>query len=424
MIEKLSIAGFKSLLDIQDLDLGQINVFIGANGSGKSSLLEAIGVLSAAMAGEVSDKTLRSRGVRLSVPELYKTSLKNLEAPKVIAFSVSGRLDSEQFDLEGKLIKTPIEYKVSLHSPNPKQGQGWRYKTESLRREAQTLVGRSPAGKSSIFGLDRLGSDNLDLKPEAGLIDFARRYADLGKAALHLIESVAGYVIYTPTTQVLRGIQTDSEQKYPVGLLGGRLPEAIDDILRLEENLFGTLDLDEVFELLPWIESFTITKPSRQLLSPNVATREKIIRFTDVWMRDTRNQLSGYDASEGALYVLFMLVLALHPKTPYFFAIDNFDQAMHPRLARAVTRMFCRLLLESDPPRQAVLTTHNPLVLDGLNLADERIRLFAVERGYETEGKTVIHRVQVSADVLQAQQDGLSLSNLWVMGRLGGVPRL
>ena len=58
MLDKISIAGFKSLLELQDLELGQVNVLIGANGSGKTSLLEAVGVLSAAAAGEVSDKEL------------------------------------------------------------------------------------------------------------------------------------------------------------------------------------------------------------------------------------------------------------------------------------------------------------------------------------------------------------------------------
>ena len=47
MIKHFAIKSFKSILDAS-LDLGRVNVFIGANGSGKSNLLEAIGVLGAA----------------------------------------------------------------------------------------------------------------------------------------------------------------------------------------------------------------------------------------------------------------------------------------------------------------------------------------------------------------------------------------
>ncbi len=63
MINKFSIQGFKSLHNVRDLELGLVNIFIGANGSGKSNLLEAIGVLGAAISGRVDDQSLLQRGV-------------------------------------------------------------------------------------------------------------------------------------------------------------------------------------------------------------------------------------------------------------------------------------------------------------------------------------------------------------------------
>lgn len=50
MIEKFSVKTFKSLEDVT-VKLGRVNVFIGANGSGKTGLLEALGILSAAAKG-------------------------------------------------------------------------------------------------------------------------------------------------------------------------------------------------------------------------------------------------------------------------------------------------------------------------------------------------------------------------------------
>ena len=73
MIEKISISSFKSIQDVE-IELGVLNVFVGANGSGKSNLLEAIGVLSAAADGKVNDQTLLQRGVRPGVPKLYKSA--------------------------------------------------------------------------------------------------------------------------------------------------------------------------------------------------------------------------------------------------------------------------------------------------------------------------------------------------------------
>ena len=48
MLEQLKISRFKSVRD-QTLDFGRVNLFIGGNGSGKSNLLEAIGLVSACL---------------------------------------------------------------------------------------------------------------------------------------------------------------------------------------------------------------------------------------------------------------------------------------------------------------------------------------------------------------------------------------
>ena len=58
-IESISVKGFKSLNNIT-FEPGNVNVFIGANGAGKSTILEAIGVLSAAMTDRV-DNSIQAR---------------------------------------------------------------------------------------------------------------------------------------------------------------------------------------------------------------------------------------------------------------------------------------------------------------------------------------------------------------------------
>jgi len=142
-------------------------------------------------------------------------------------------------------------------------------------------------------------------------------------------------------------------------------------------------------------------------------------------MRTGRRFLTGYDASEGALYVLFMLALVAHQSAPRVFAVDNFDHALHPRLAAAVTRLLVQTLLQIGD-RQVLLTSHNPLVLDGLDLTDDRVRLFAVDRSQAkgSMGITTVERVTIDPELMnEADKRGLSLSRLWLMGRLGGVPR-
>lgn len=82
MIRTIHINDFKSIVE-QPIELGRVNCLIGANGSGKSNILEAIGVLSAAANGRVDDESLMRRGVRVGTPSLFKSSFETAKtSPK------------------------------------------------------------------------------------------------------------------------------------------------------------------------------------------------------------------------------------------------------------------------------------------------------------------------------------------------------
>lgn len=79
--------------------------------------------------------------------------------------------------------------------------------------------------------------------------------------------------------------------------------------------------------------------------------------------------------------------------------------------------VFCEQIIKND--KHVFLTTHNPLVLDGLDLTNDEISLFSVDR--DVNGHAQIHRIMVSQELIN---EGQSLSRLWINGRLGGVPNL
>ena len=81
------------------------------------------------------------------------------------------------------------------------------------------------------------------------------------------------------------------------------------------------------------------------------------------------------------------------------------------------TEVFCNKIVEGG--KTVFMTTHNPLVLDGLNLADDNIRLFTTERN--VNGYVEVRRIKVSEELLKMNQP---LSRLWINGALGGVPEL
>lgn len=392
MLEKLSVRTFKSLEDVT-IDLGMVNVFIGGNGSGKSNLLEALGILSAAADGKVDDQTLLARGVRPGLPALYKS-----------AFPTKKRIPPHLFF---GALGAQAKYEVSLHNPLKDPTPAWRFKTELWEVNNKKLVGRSPArstGTNSDRGLAALKA--VEITPGA---------------ALDLLKSLQGYVIFSPTTAVLRGVAQETQPRQPVGLSGGNLPRAILDLLRQRRRDERSRQIcREVLGLVDWAKNFGSTSAERLPLSPTAATSKTVIRFRDRFMSEKRNVLSGYDASEGALYALFLAVIAGHDKSPSLCAVDNADHGLNPRLARSLMEYLCQWYLDASEPRQILLTTHNPLVLDGLPLQDDRVRLFTVSR--TDSGRTSVRRVAVDSSLLEKAKQGWSLSRLWVMGHLGGIP--
>lgn len=389
-LKKLSIQNFKSLYDVS-FEPGRVNVFIGANGSGKSSVLEAIGVLSAAMTDRVNTNSLQRKGVRLSTSALYKSKFMSIEKEsKTVFFSVEWERDQH-------------EYEYGTHLTVPNEDDSWKYFAESVTCDGESVYGRS--NRSNTHSNNKIGYFTVSEQLSAD------EYVEAGKY-------IGEYGIYQPDTLTLRGTVADPVQLNPIGLNGGRLAEAMDDLIidDGEDTMFGSMFMEDMLELIEWASDFKVSKPKKSILNPGVPTTQQIIEFRDKYLKDTA-AFTGYDASEGALYILFMLSLAMHNKAPKMFAIDSFDHAMNPRLARKVTEIFSQKIIEEN--KTVFMTTHNPLVLDGLDLSNDNIRLFTTDRN--KYGHVEIKRIQVSNKLLEMNQP---LSRLWIDGVLGGVPEL
>jgi len=392
MIRTIQIDGFKSVHS-QAIHLGRVNCFIGANGVGKSNVLEAIGVLGAAANGVVDDESLIRRGVRAGLPRLFKSSFASERTPAHIGVGAVG--DGG----EG--------YRVSLLNPLESPEPAWSYKTEVLSDGNHEMVSDGVRNKKN-------------LNPQAGLA--ALQLVDVApdNPAAKLMQSLQNYAIYCPNTPTLRGTVPDSQPRAPIGLSGGQLAEGFAELQKIyAQDNSGVLD--EVLELIDWVSDIQTTSHGASLLSPKVARTTLMLKFTDRFMNKTRNELTAYDASEGALYVIFCAALCLLPQAPKMLAIDNLDQALNPRLLTQLTARLSGWLKRGGEDRQLLFTAHNPAVLDGLDLSDPEVRLFAVERN--SNGLTCVRRLEPTPELLALNQQ-YPLSRLWLMGHLGAVPNV
>lgn len=395
MLRKVYISGFKSIYD-ETIELGRVNCFIGANGAGKSNVLEALGVLSAAANGVVDDESLLRRGVRAGLPRLYKSSFDSKRTPVHIGLDAHGDAGES--------------YRVTLLNPLESPEPAWSYKTEVLTDGRTEIVSDGVRNKKN-------------LNPRAGLAALRLVELDVDNAAARLMKALQEYAIYCPNTPTLRGVVPDVQSRMPVGLSGGQLAEGFEALRRYSEEQAETGEalLDEVLELIDWSDDVQATSYGASLLSSKVPRTRLMLKFTDRFMNQSRNELTAYDASEGALHILFCAVLCLLPQSPRIFAIDNLDQALNPRLLTRLVEHLSGWLQHNGPDRQILFTAHNPAVLDGLDLSDPEVRLFATERN--SEGLTQIRRFNLDSQMLALNRE-YPLSRLWMMGHLGAVPNV
>ncbi len=395
-ILRLNVRGFKSLILESPIELGRLNCFIGANGVGKSNILEALGVISAAANGVVDDESLMRRGVRAGVPRLYKSSFATERAPAHVTIEAESSFQSS--------------YQVSLLNPLESPEPSWSFKTEVLRNHQTSIISKGVRSTSN-------------LNPKAGLAALKMVELRPDDDAAKLIKALQDYCIYCPNTPSLRGIVPDPQSRAPLGLNGGLLAEGFEQLKRYLESRGnqGEDIFEQVIALIDWVSDIAVTSQAGALLSPKVPRAKNLLRFTDRFMMKSRNELTAYDASEGALYVLFTAILCLHPQAPKIFAVDNLDQALNPVLLARLTSKLSDWLEFSDQDKQMLFTSHNPAVLDGLDLNNPQIKLFAVERN--SNGLTCIRQIILSPDLLALNKE-YPLSRMWLMGSLGAVPNV
>jgi energy-coupling factor transporter ATP-binding protein EcfA2 len=398
MLTQVRVERFKSIVAL-DLELGRVNLFIGANGSGKSNLLEALGVLGAAAFGRVDDETLLRRGVRPGVPRLYKSAFPTTKQKTV------------QNILFEAVSSSGASYRVTLWNPIEKPTPAWGFMTERLCRSTPDVVETRTTTSA--------GKHNR----EQGMAALRTASLKPGDAALGLMDELRNYSIFCPNTPSLRGLVQDLQAREPIGLAGGRLPEGVDELLeaaRKDSKL--NAQLSSVRDLIDWSKSFSAAPSIGVPLSPSAARSRMVIQFADRFMAKGRNTLTGYDASEGALYVLFCAVLALHPRAPSCLAVDNVDQALNPKLAARLITNLCEWTNGALAPKQWLITAHNAAVLDGLPIDDPSVRLFAVDR--DSQGHTQVNRIDLTDALSRRPNADWTLSRMWMNGYLGAVPNV
>lgn len=386
MIREISIKNFKSILD-HTIELGRINVFIGENGSGKSNILEAFATAGTAHGGKLDIEELYTRGVRIAKPSMTMSSFLKTRQAKSIEFFISS-------DDGGSHPRAPLVLELSPENADDINA-GWRVEDSSGFRFVEALPSQAE--------VEYLAQLLVAFKEQ----DERRKRGELPPR----LPELESFCIYNPSPLALRGIQPVS-RRVPLGIYG----ENLDVFL----SSFDKKQRDELLahtKVISWFDRLVFdTEDELKFQGHKLGRSVSTLYFRDRFMRKNNNIFSAENANEGILHILFYLALFLSDRTPPFFGIDNIETSLNPQLCRELMKALAALAKEHD--KQALITTHNPAILDGLDLHDDEQRLFVVYRN--DQGHTVTKRIKLKPDTGESRY---KLSELWMRGHLGGLPR-
>jgi predicted ATPase len=369
MIKEIKIDNYKSIQQLH-LDFGRFNVFIGANGSGKSNLLEAIAFAGAAATQQLEPQQLRARGIRVSEPTFMKS-----------AFSPKNH-QSKEVNLRIQLAgEQAVSFQLEQEGAN-----GWKDRLSQDHYLAEI--------------------DKAVVQHDSQLIEQIKNLRSQQEAKKRVGEFLKKFVIYSPENSSLRNFHSEYQIE-PLGVRGEGLFALISQYSAHQES--GKWEeLLEAMTLFDWFDSFevrTYGADARQLLVKDLFTDQEMGAF------------DHHSVNEGFLYVLFYFALFISDKTSPCFAIDNLETALNPKLAKElVERLF---ELSQTYQKQVFISTHSPIMLDALHLENEEVRLFVVSRNLD--GQTIIQRIREKQPVGN-DSTAIKLSEAWQRGYLGGLP--
>lgn len=389
MLKTLKISNFKSIQD-DSIELGRVNVFIGENGSGKSNILEALAIASAAKEDKLDVEGLYSKGIRVAKPALTFSSFRGKKQKNEIV--IDTKFEIEERIINPKCVLYPTDkndiFSKWVDINKIVNTVGFRDHLQSLKNKLNdTFLSEENINKNFIEIFEKKYEEILNEENYKALHDF---------------------VIYTLNIKSLRGIYNES-RKTPLGLNGENLDVVIADLSKEERQ-----KIKEYNYLISWLEDFNIDEfDINKMFGLKLGKSTSKLYFSDKYMQKQNNVFSAENANEGVLHLLFYLVLFISKKTPVLFGIDNIESSLNPHLCRKIMELICQLAKSEN--KQVLITTHNPAVLDGLNLFDDEIRLFEVFRN--DAGNTKTQRITLNPDA----EKKFKLSELWMNGSLGAI---
>lgn len=390
-LESIRLKNFKAFRDAELRDLPRMCVFVGANGTGKSTLFSVFGFLKDAitenvhvaltkLGGSRGFKEARSRAVE--GPIEIELKFRESEATPLITYQLTIN------EIDG----SPVVEREILKYRRGSKGKPWHFldfangKGQAVTNEPDAVEDESELEREEqvLKSADTLAIKGLaQFKKFPAAVSLGELISNWHVSDFHILrarpEQEAGHAEHLSTQGENLALVTE--------FLFKRHPETFQKILRqLSKRVPGIAN----------VEAKT-TEEGRVLL-----------RFKDGSFQDP---FLARHVSDGTIKMFAYLVLLYDPTPHPLLCVEEPENQLYPKLLQELAEEFRAYARRGG---QVFISTHSPEFLNACRL--EEVYWLAKEDGY-----TSVHRARDDEQISAYMKDDEKLGYLWNQGFFGGV---
>lgn len=379
MISDISIKNYKSVLD-QTVQLRQFNVIIGANGCGKSNILEAIALAGLSASNKLDEELFSLRGIRVTSPHWMKSAFSD-ESDLVIEIKVNTEKNHQsKFQIYYNTEVKPSRWIDTIEEETLQYLQNINTNTPQTADELLRIIKSAKSKDKNVL--------------------FSITGKTLNISHTH-VNGLKSFTIYSPEESALRSFEPTGN-----GQLGRNGQGLFHFLKQLSKKEGGGDVLEEIkqnLEVIDWFDDLDFPDDS--------LSQDYSVRLHDKYLEDSLDYFDQRSANEAFLYLLFYFTLLISDETPAFLAIDNIESSLNPKLSKLLVQNLIELTKRHN--KQIIVTTHSPYVLDALDLSDNSQALLVARRSID--GHTIVNQIPY-------RENSIALSEAWMKGYIGGLP--
>ncbi len=386
-IERLKIQNFRVFKDVQIEDIPALALFVGANGTGKSTLFDVFGFLRDSLQDNVhvavtrrgGFKEVRSRGA--SGPITFEVKFREDQGPLVTYL-----LKVEEQDGRAVVAQEVLRYRRG------QSGKPWHF--------LDFNYGEGTAVTNEVD----YGTPNAEMQREPQKLDSPEILAIKGLGQFERFRVVSSFRRLIERWHLsdfhIQAARPSQEAGYAEHLSpeGDNLPLVTQYLFARHPKLFAEI-LDKMKQRVPGVTKVEATETVDGRL---------VLRFQDGSFRDPF--IARY-VSDGTIKMFAYLIL-LHDPSPHpLLCIEEPENQLYPTLLGELVEEFRDYARRGG---QVMASTHSPDLLNAAEVGE----VYWLEK---RDGYTTVVRAKEDAQVCALVEAGDSLGALWKQGLLGGA---